>query len=454
MASTAADMQVDEGVARHTPIEVDTPSPPAEVPPRSTVNPPPVSETNVLQARKKAKAPSSVTASPADPASAGANGSSTPTTLSTKPKSTKPTSSIAANGHKPRTPSPSPPPPPVRPALQTIRLEIKLGGFEDYEIDISQLSKETGQRPPTPPRAVSPQHDESSESEPEATKDDVKPKKKRKRVSRTFASRRQRLKRVNRRMQRKSITTSRTPSLTTLNLPSTSEHSLHKRNSRDSTSRQGRSLYSQTSASPAPRLLNAAHTIPSGLSRRRVRDVQAKSSTFFRPPPPSQPHSQTHSSLRLHLCQHRAPSSTLPASCPFPKLACLPLTVVPCLLDLHVWRSPSHRKALLTGPAERRTHQYLSTWTTCASHQARAPSRGKSQSRRTKDSRPVVVWLALGWTATQKSGKRPSRLCVLQHNIYDIIDLPYSGRSIQILRQLSPSCRRQSPKVCCPSSCA
>jgi hypothetical protein len=57
-----------------------------------------------------------------------------------KPRSTKP----------PRSPSPSPPPVPPRPPLQTIRLEIKLGGPENYEVNLAALSKMTGQRPPTP----------------------------------------------------------------------------------------------------------------------------------------------------------------------------------------------------------------------------------------------------------------------------------------------------------------
>ncbi|GJE99895.1 hypothetical protein PsYK624_161700 [Phanerochaete sordida] len=173
-------MQVDEGAARHTPIAVDTPSPLPQPAPSTSAEPSPVPETTLLQARKKAKVPSSVTASPADPASAGANGPSTSTTLSAKPKSSKPLSTAPTNGHKPRSPSPATPPPPPRPALQTVRLEIKLGGPEDYEVDIARLSKETGQRPPTPPRAISPRPDESSESEAEGSKDD-KPKKKRKR---------------------------------------------------------------------------------------------------------------------------------------------------------------------------------------------------------------------------------------------------------------------------------
>ena len=46
--------------------------------------------------------------------------------------------------------APSPPPPPARQPLETIRLEITLGGPEDYEVNISDLAKATGQRPATP----------------------------------------------------------------------------------------------------------------------------------------------------------------------------------------------------------------------------------------------------------------------------------------------------------------
>jgi hypothetical protein len=61
-----------------------------------------------------------------------------------KPKSSK---------ARARSPSPSPPPVPP-PPLQTIRLEIKLGGPDHYEVDVAALAKATGQRPATPPAAV------------------------------------------------------------------------------------------------------------------------------------------------------------------------------------------------------------------------------------------------------------------------------------------------------------
>jgi hypothetical protein len=66
-----------------------------------------------------------------------------------KPASGKPKSSKA----RARSPSPSPPPAPP-PPLQTIRLDIKLGGPDNYEVDMAALAKATGQRPATPPPAV------------------------------------------------------------------------------------------------------------------------------------------------------------------------------------------------------------------------------------------------------------------------------------------------------------
>lgn len=67
-----------------------------------------------------------------------------------KPASGKPRSTKA----RARSPSPSPPPPVPPPPLQTIRLDIKLGGPDNYEVDVAALAKATGQRPATPPPAV------------------------------------------------------------------------------------------------------------------------------------------------------------------------------------------------------------------------------------------------------------------------------------------------------------
>ncbi|KAF8260068.1 hypothetical protein EI94DRAFT_1749637 [Lactarius quietus] len=75
--------------------------------------------------------------------------------VSAKPKPTK---------ARAKSPSPSPPPAPP-PPLQTIRLEIKLGGPENYEVDVAALAKATGQRPATPPAAVKQQYESESEGE-------------------------------------------------------------------------------------------------------------------------------------------------------------------------------------------------------------------------------------------------------------------------------------------------
>ena len=74
-----------------------------------------------------------------------------------KPASAKPKSTKA----RAKSPSPSPPPTAPAPPLQTIRLEIKLGGPENYEVDVAALAKATGQRPATPPPAVKQYESES-----------------------------------------------------------------------------------------------------------------------------------------------------------------------------------------------------------------------------------------------------------------------------------------------------
>ena len=77
-----------------------------------------------------------------------------------KPASAKPKPTKA----RAKSPSPSPPPAVPPPPLQTIRLEIKLGGPENYEVDVAALAKATGQRPTTPPPAVK-QYESESEGE-------------------------------------------------------------------------------------------------------------------------------------------------------------------------------------------------------------------------------------------------------------------------------------------------
>ncbi|KAF9456909.1 hypothetical protein BDZ94DRAFT_1314708 [Collybia nuda] len=100
---------------------------------------------------------------------------------SSKPPSSKPPSSKprSSKPHKPRSPSPTPPPPPPpAPPLQTIRLEIKLGGPNNYAVDIAEISRSTGQRAPTPTRAPA-GHVSDSEDEDEEEKGAKKEKGKR-----------------------------------------------------------------------------------------------------------------------------------------------------------------------------------------------------------------------------------------------------------------------------------
>lgn len=185
MAASDVDMRLEDGhddersdgAAHHSPITVDSPgsSPSGDIQDSSDTH-----KINILQPRQKTSKTSLASEpspSSADPASAGAKPSLPPTSKPTKPNS-------HANGHKARSSSPSPPPPPVRPPPQTVRLDIKLGGPEDYEVDISKLSKDSGQRPPTPPIVLNGiGRDESDDSEPEEQTEALKPKKKRKRVS-------------------------------------------------------------------------------------------------------------------------------------------------------------------------------------------------------------------------------------------------------------------------------
>ncbi|PFH48181.1 hypothetical protein AMATHDRAFT_150462, partial [Amanita thiersii Skay4041] len=91
---------------------------------------------------------------------------------STKPKSSRPA--------KARSPSPSPPPQPLLPPIQTIRLEIRLGGPDNYEVDIASRSRETGQRPSTPVRTKPPVVSSESEDEGVDEEDEKKKKKKKK----------------------------------------------------------------------------------------------------------------------------------------------------------------------------------------------------------------------------------------------------------------------------------
>ncbi|KAF9269548.1 hypothetical protein L218DRAFT_890165 [Marasmius fiardii PR-910] len=76
-----------------------------------------------------------------------------------------------------RSPSPPPPPPPT---LNTVRLDIKLQGPDNYQVDIAALSKETGQRPPTPAQKRADTSESEEEPDPQPQEGALKKKKKKK----------------------------------------------------------------------------------------------------------------------------------------------------------------------------------------------------------------------------------------------------------------------------------
>ncbi|KAK0205996.1 hypothetical protein DFS33DRAFT_1243026, partial [Desarmillaria ectypa] len=77
-----------------------------------------------------------------------------------------PPAPVESTPKKPRSKhhSPTPPPPPPPPPLQTIRLDIMLGGPADYEVDIAMMALAAGQRVDVP---VPEDKADTSESEPE-----------------------------------------------------------------------------------------------------------------------------------------------------------------------------------------------------------------------------------------------------------------------------------------------
>lgn len=173
----------------------------------------------LLNESKNAPKPNSETANKAE------NHLPPPTSTAT----TKPKSKAKA---KARSPSPLP----IAPLpLQTVRLAIKLGGPDNYTVDISGLAKESGQRPLTP---VPKRQDESSDSEIEKAKvaeanqsGSEKPKKK---VITSCSMLEIIVLQVCRRrkMLPANIMTFQTLSLTTLSLLLTTGSSLHKLNNR------------------------------------------------------------------------------------------------------------------------------------------------------------------------------------------------------------------------------
>ncbi|PCH39692.1 hypothetical protein WOLCODRAFT_129469 [Wolfiporia cocos MD-104 SS10] len=146
---------------QHSPAPVDNDAPP---------RPHPASLSNILNGK------------PALPSVA------TVDELPPKEKKSRPAPSIkpasSAAGAKPkstksgaRSPSPTPP---SRVPLQTVRLEITLGGPDAYEVDIAALSKATGQRQPTPVPPPKRDTSDDSQSEGDDEGDGKKKRKKRK----------------------------------------------------------------------------------------------------------------------------------------------------------------------------------------------------------------------------------------------------------------------------------
>lgn len=104
-----------------------------------------------------------------------------------KPTTLKPASTAGAKPKsKARSPSPSPPPPPIRPPLETVRLDIPLGGPDNYEVNVSQLSKDSGQRQATPAPPIKRDTSDDSHSEGDDEGDGKPKEKKRRRVSITL----------------------------------------------------------------------------------------------------------------------------------------------------------------------------------------------------------------------------------------------------------------------------
>lgn len=102
-------------------------------------------------------APPSKSPTPAQPSSS----SKLPDPVPKKPKVKRPK-------------SPDLPPPPVRPPMQTIRLELALGGPENYQFDVSDAARKAGMLPPLPelPTVITAAESEDSEEE-EAKKKDA-----------------------------------------------------------------------------------------------------------------------------------------------------------------------------------------------------------------------------------------------------------------------------------------
>ena len=177
------------------------------------------------------------------PTARSASASSLPAPPPSKPKSSKVS--------RPRSPSsPSPPPLPLPPPkVQTIRLDITLGGPENYQVDISTLAKETGQRAPTPTPTFGVKRKEVSDSEGDEG-DEGKPISKKRNVSFClFSAVIHTYTRFFRRRRISQNTIRTILSSTIPSSPSTNDNSLDRRNNKGFTYPVGKSLSLKTSDS-------------------------------------------------------------------------------------------------------------------------------------------------------------------------------------------------------------
>ncbi|KAF9033118.1 hypothetical protein BJ165DRAFT_758758 [Panaeolus papilionaceus] len=158
-----------DGVGKHHKIPVVVHSPSPSLSPRPTPQPGSMDSKlkgEDISADPSAPASASASAPPASSSSATGEGATSTGTVKPTSSAPKPRSKAAGPSSKARSPSPSPPPPPVVVPLQTVRLNITLGGPSNYEVDIRLKAKETGQRAATPPVGTG-KGDEDSESEDE-----------------------------------------------------------------------------------------------------------------------------------------------------------------------------------------------------------------------------------------------------------------------------------------------
>ncbi|KAG6877322.1 hypothetical protein C0993_008586 [Termitomyces sp. T159_Od127] len=129
--------------------------------------------------------------SPARPPSAAPSASAPAPITKSATAAAKPVSTAKPRSSKPkaRSPSRSPPPPPPPAPIQTIRLDIGLGGPDNYAVDIADLARASGQRPLTPTNATTTAHSDSEDDDDKGTdreKGTDKDKKKKKKKNPTF----------------------------------------------------------------------------------------------------------------------------------------------------------------------------------------------------------------------------------------------------------------------------